>query len=77
MIVVAPATRAAMIAARPTAPAPKTAIDEPARTLIAISTEPAPVWIPQPSGPRISRGSQRSMTTALRGVAIACVAKDD
>ncbi|MFD7973930.1 hypothetical protein [Streptomyces clavifer] len=46
MMVVAPATRAAITALRPTAPAPVTAKLEPAVTFSARNTVPAPVWIP-------------------------------
>src|SRR3546814_8732658 len=49
----------------------------PGWTSSATSTEPAPVWIPQPSGPSLSRGSDLSTTTVLRAVARQWVANDD
>src|SRR5690606_12369267 len=56
MIVTVPAARAAITALRPTAPAPITAKVEPTPTFSARRTVPAPVWMPQPSGPRSSSG---------------------
>ena len=50
MIVVAPATTAAMIAAMPTVPVPKTATLAPAGGRMTFKIAPAPVWMPQPNG---------------------------
>ena len=77
MIVVHPATRAAMTAAMPTAPVPNTAMLVPGRAFIATSTEPAPVCRPQPSGPSCSNGSSSSTLTTLRSVASEWEANDD
>jgi hypothetical protein len=49
MIVTAPVSRAAITAASPTLPAPKTAIDELGRGFSSSSTAPAPVVIEQPT----------------------------
>ncbi|MEV0640986.1 hypothetical protein AB0I77_39915 [Streptomyces sp. NPDC050619] len=75
--VVQPATTAAMTALMPTGPAPKTAMLLPAAGLSELRTPPAPVCMPQPSGPSSSRGAARSTFTTLRSVARAYVAKDD
>ena len=50
MIVLALTMRAAITAARPTEPAPKTAMLDPARTASEFITVPAPVCKPQPNG---------------------------
>lgn len=63
MMVVHPVTCAASSAADPTAPAPKIAKDDPAGGARELSTAPAPVWMPQPSGPRISSGTSASTRT--------------
>ena len=76
-IVTAPTARAAMTAARPTLPVPKTATVSPSVTASAVMIEPAPVCTLQPSGPSRCRGSVGSTVTALRGLASACVANDD
>ncbi len=55
-MVVQPDRRAAMIAAKPTEPAPKTAMLLPAGGRSELSTEPAPVWMPQPNGATTSNG---------------------
>ncbi len=65
MMVVAPATRAAITALRPTAPAPKLAKLLPAVTLSELITAPAPVWMPQPSGPSSSIGASSGTLIAL------------
>ena len=52
-----PATLAPMIPDRPTAPVPATAIVPPRGTASELSTVPAPVCIPQPSGPTSSTGT--------------------
>src|SRR5260221_471354 len=65
MIVAAPATEAAITAASPTLPVPKTAMLDPAGAPSATSTDPAPVWIPQPSGPGSSRGRPGATPPAL------------
>ncbi len=56
-MVVHPVTRAAITAASPTAPAPVTAIEEPAGGRSSFRTDPAPVFTPQPSGARASSGT--------------------
>ena len=71
MIVVHPIAAAAITAESPTEPAPKIAIDAPACGFSALSTAPAPVEMPQPSGPIISSGTSLRIFTALRSVAIA------
>jgi hypothetical protein len=51
---------------------------DPAWTRRELITEPAPVWNPQPSGPRSSSGGAADgMTTRLRAGTTACVAKED
>lgn len=76
-MVVQPATTAPMTALRPTEPAPKTAMLLPAGGLSEFRTPPAPVWMPQPSGPSSSRGAVGSTLTTLRSVARAWVANAD
>jgi hypothetical protein len=66
MIVVAPASRAAITAQSPTEPAPKTATDEPGGTRRTSSTVPAPVWTPQASGPAMRRSTSSGIFTTLR-----------
>ena len=66
MIVVAPASRAAMTAQRPTEPAPKTATDEPGGTRRTSRTVPAPVCTPQASGPAMRRSTSSGTFTTLR-----------
>ena len=77
MIGPAPTMRAAMTAARPTAPVPKTAMPAPAGTASEFITVPAPVCRPQPRGARSSSGSSRGTMTTLRLVARLWVANDD
>ena len=69
--------RAASTAASPTAPAPKTAMLEPARGRKTFSTEPAPVWIPQPKGAAISSGTSSGTLTTVLSRPTAWVAKLD
>ena len=66
MIVVAPASRAAMIAQRPTDPAPNTAIEEPGGTRSTSRTVPAPVCTPHASGPATRRSTSSGTCTTLR-----------
>jgi hypothetical protein len=66
-----------MIADKPTEPAPKTASDPEGATFSVLSTAPAPVWMPQPSGPASSSGNASGTRTALRSVTSASVANDD
>jgi len=54
---VAPASRAAMIAERPTPPAPKTASELPAPTRARFSTAPQPVVIAQPTSAATVNGA--------------------
>ena len=68
-IVVAPTARAAMIALKLTAPAPNAAKLAPGPTFRAFMTAPAPVWMPQPSGPRSSSGASLGTFTTLRSFA--------
>ena len=77
MIVVHPATRAAITADSPTVPVPKIAMLAPASGRNARRTAPAPVWIPHPNGATISSGTSGSSRTTLRSVATAWVAKLD
>lgn len=65
MMVVAPAIRAAITALIPTAPAPKLAKLLPVRTASELITAPAPVWMPQPSGPSSSSGASFGTLIAL------------
>ncbi len=66
-----------MTAATPTAPAPKTAIDEPGLGCSTLSTPPAPVWKPQPKGPARRRSSDGSIFTTARSGATTWSANDD
>ena len=77
MIVVAPTARAAITALKPTAPAPNTAKLAPGPTFRAFMTAPAPVWMPQPSGPSNSSGASFGTFTTLRSLARAKVQNDD
>jgi hypothetical protein len=77
IIVVQPAICAAITAARPTAPAPNTAMLLPAGGRMTFSTEPAPVWIPQPNGAATSKGIASSSARMLRSRATEWVAKLD
>ena len=71
MMVVQPDSLAAMIAARPTEPAPNTAMLLPAGGRSELSTDPAPVWMPHPNGATTSNGMSLVSLTALRTLAIA------
>ncbi len=77
MIGLAPTMRAAMTAARPTAPVPKMAMLAPSETFNEFITVPAPVCRPQPSGARTSRRKSLGTLTRLRSVARAWVANED
>ena len=66
MILVHPATRAAMIADSPTVPVPNTAMLDPASGRKTRRTAPAPVWIPHPNGATMSSGTSGSSRTTLR-----------
>ena len=66
-----------MTAERPTAPVPKTAMLLPAGARSALSTAPAPVWMPQPNGAATSSGIESGSLTTLRSPATECVAKLD
>src|ERR1035441_2535536 len=77
MIVLALTMRAAITAASPTEPAPKTAMLDPARTASEFITVPAPVCRPQPNGASNSSGSDIGTFTRLHTVARAWVANDD
>ncbi len=66
-----------MTAARPTAPAPKTATVSPGPAPKEWRTAPAPVRKPQPSGPSSSRGREASTRTAFRAGTIAYSANED
>ena len=76
MIVLALTMCAASTAARPTEPAPKTAMLDPARTSREFITQPAPVWIPQPNGASISSGSDLGTFTRFRSAARVWVANE-
>ncbi len=77
MIRPAPTALAAMIALRPTEPAPNTARVWPAPSFNELSTAPAPVWIPHPRGARCSSGMSSGALTAWRASQTAWVAKED
>ena len=77
MIGAQPASLAAITADRPTDPTPNTARLDPAGQARVLNTAPAPVWMPQPSGPASSSGSASGMRSTLRSVASAWVAKED
>ena len=78
MIFAHPAIRAAMMALMPTVPQPNTAIDEPNSGLSALSTVPAPVWMPQPIGATTARSTSSYGTlTALWAATTAYSANDD
>ena len=49
----------------------------PGRSASEFSTAPAPVMMPQPSGPTMSSGAESGTFTTLRSRARAYVAKDD
>ncbi len=68
---------AAMMALRPTEPAPNTASDWPCPTFSELSTAPAPVWMPQPMGARRSSGMSSGARIAWRASQMAWVAKED
>jgi len=68
---------AAITAARPTEPAPKTAMLDPARTASEFITVPAAACRPQPNGASNSSGSDLDTFTRLRTVARAWVANED
>src|ERR1700733_8732567 len=70
-------TTAAITADRPTAPAPVMTTVDPGWTSSEFNTAPAPVWMPQPSGPTSSTGAPGGSLTTLRSRASACVANDD
>src|SRR5438034_4622663 len=72
-----PASFAAINPASPTDPAPNTANDSPGSGRMTLSTAPAPVWRPQPSGPRNSIGASRRTLTASRPGVSAWVANED
>jgi hypothetical protein len=77
MIVVAPATAAAMIADMPTVPVPNTATLAPAGGRMTFRIAPAPVCMPHPNGAATSSGTSSASLTTLRSVATAWVAKLD
>src|SRR5262245_58443912 len=64
-----PASFAAISAASPTEPVPNTAKDFSASGFITLITAPAPVWRPQPRGPR---NFERRITAHLDGIARRC-----
>lgn len=75
--VVAPAATAASRPERPTAPVPKSTKLEPGVGLSTLSTAPAPVRTPQPSGPRMSSGAVSDTFTTLRAATFVTPAKED
>ncbi len=77
MMVVSPRAAAAMSAERPTEPPPVISSDEPGGQFRELSTAPAPVWTPQPSGPASSSGTPSGIFTTLTSWANAWVANDD
>ena len=72
-----PAITAPMTAARPTPPAPNTAMLAPAGGASAVSTAPAPVCRPQPNGPSNSSGARSETLTAPRSGTITWWLKED
>ena len=66
MIDAASRTTAAITADSPTAPAPATTTVDPGGTSNEFITAPAPVWMPQPSGPTSSTGAPGGNLTTLR-----------
>ena len=66
-----------MRALSPTPPAPNTASVEPGWGRRTLSTDCAPVWTPQASGPRISSGASRGTLITLLAGASARVASED
>ena len=62
MMVLALTMRAAITAARPTEPTPKTAMLDPARTASEFITVPAPVCRPQPKGASIAAEAIRALS---------------
>src|SRR5258708_23210619 len=80
MTVEQPANFAAITAEIPTDPAPKTTRAVPAFGLRLLRTAPAPVWMPQPKGPRsasVSFDNSPSTLTTFRSVTIECLANED
>ncbi|SKS27262.1 Uncharacterised protein [Mycobacteroides abscessus subsp. abscessus] len=77
MIVSTPCALAAMTAARPTPPAPNTTSRESGSGESALSTAPAPVWNPHPSGAATARSMDGSTTTVLSAPVSAYWAKLD
>ena len=77
MMIAAPTTRAAITALSPTLPAPKVTKLSPGPTFSAFITAPAPVWMPQPSGPSRSSGMSLGTFTTVRSWASAYVPNDD
>src|SRR3954465_7050639 len=73
----APLSADAIVAERPTAPAPKIATTEPASGRRALKIAPAPVARPQPSGPNSSIGASSATFTTPRSVVIEYVENDD
>ena len=69
--------RAAITAARPTAPTPKIAIELPGSGRSTLNTAPAPVFTPQAKAAATSSGTSSGTFTTLPSVASACVANDD
>jgi hypothetical protein len=72
-----PTARAASTADSPTAPAPNTAMLDPAGGRSEFITAPAPVWTPQPSGPISSSGTSAGIGTTDRACTFACRANED
>jgi hypothetical protein len=77
MIDVAGVSRAAITAESPTAPAPYITTDDPAPGRSAFSTAPAPVEIPQASGPSSATSADGSTTTSARAAQTEYDANDD
>ena len=66
-----------MMPTSPTAPRPKTAIDEPGPTRSTSRTAPAPVSTPQPNGPRIVGSASGETLMVLLTWVTAYVDQDD
>src|SRR5579859_1723303 len=77
MRVARPREAAAITAESPTEPAPVTSSEEPGGQSSELSTAPAPVWMPHPSGPASSSGRPPGILTTLASYTRAWVANED
>src|ERR1700757_1474609 len=77
MTAAGPRAAAAITAESPTEPAPVTSSEEPRGQFSELSTAPAPVWMPHPSGPASSSGRLPGILTTFASCARAWVANED